>query len=110
MQSCKNVKIVKRILALLVKNLAILVKMVRILAKKRQELFAGGAYHQLMQELRLGDVASYRNFVQMDAESFDELLHLVAPLITHTDTIMRRAIPPGEILSITLRFLASGKL
>ena len=66
-----------------------------------------GAYHQLVQELRLGDIASYRNFVRMDAESFDELLHLVTTFITHTDTIMRRAIPPGERLSITLRFLAS---
>lgn len=48
-----------------------------------------GAYHQLLQELRLGDIASYRNFVRMDAESFDELLHLVTPFITHTDTKMR---------------------
>ena len=43
-----------------------------------------GAYHQLVQELRLGDVATYWNFVRMDAESFDELLHLVTTIITHT--------------------------
>ena len=27
-----------------------------------------GAYYHLVQELRLGDVATYRNFVRMDAE------------------------------------------
>ena len=28
------------------------------------------AYHQLVQELRLGDIASYRNFVRMNAENY----------------------------------------
>ena len=36
-----------------------------------------GAYHQLLQELRLTDTSSYRNFLQMDAPTFDELLHMV---------------------------------
>ena len=56
------------------------------------------------------DVSSYRNFVRMDAASFEELLQMVAPLITYQDTTMREAIPPAERLAVTLRFLATGEL
>ena len=69
-----------------------------------------GAYHQLLQELRLTDAMSYRNFLRMNAATFDELLCLVAPLIRREDTVMHQAIPPGERLVLTLRFLATGKL
>ena len=41
-----------------------------------------GAYYTLMAELRNFDNSSYRNFIHMDATSFEELLQLVAPLIT----------------------------
>ena len=44
----------------------------------------------------------------MDAQSFDEPLSLVEPLIRKKDTVMRSSIPPSERLSITLRYLASG--
>ena len=33
-----------------------------------------GAYHNLIQELRLQDVDSYRNFLRMDVHAFEELL------------------------------------
>ena len=39
---------------------------------------------------------SYRNFVRMDAATFEELLVKVAPLITRKDTKMRQCIHPGE--------------
>ena len=68
-----------------------------------------GAFNQLLVELRLCDTSSYRNFVRMDASSFEELLRAVAPLITHKNTVMRTAISPAERLSITLRFLATGQ-
>ena len=68
-----------------------------------------GAYHQLVQELRLGDHVTYKNFLRMDIATFDELLDLVTPYITYTDTNMRCAIPPGERLAVTLHFLATGK-
>ena len=68
-----------------------------------------GAFHQLMQELRVLDVSSYRNFVRMDAGTFKDLLQMVAPRITYQDTVMRAAIPPAERLAVTLRFLATGK-
>ena len=67
-----------------------------------------GAYHQLLQELRLGDELSYRHFLRMDAEAFDELLTMVRPHITYQDTNMRESISPGERLAVTLRFLATG--
>ena len=63
-----------------------------------------GAYHQLLQELRLTDINSYRNFLRMDSTTFDELLQMVGPL----DTILRKAIPPSERLALTLRFIATG--
>ena len=68
-----------------------------------------GAYHQLLEELRLSDSASYRNFLRMDMATFDKLLELTAPSITYQDTNKREAIPPGERLAVTLRFLATGK-
>ena len=68
-----------------------------------------GAYHQLLQELRISDSTSYRNFLRMDIATFEELLQVTAPAITYQDTNKREAIPPGERLAVTLRFLATGK-
>ncbi|KAF4114018.1 hypothetical protein G5714_004241 [Onychostoma macrolepis] len=45
----------------------------------------------------------------MTAEDFDFLLGRVKHLITKQDTKMRLAIPPGECMSLTLRFLATGE-
>ena len=67
-----------------------------------------GAFHQLVQELRMADTSTYRNFLRMDVSAFDELLGLLGPLITYQDTNMRQAISPGERLALTLRFLATG--
>ena len=65
---------------------------------------AMGAYHQLLQELRLTDTDSYRHFLRMDPETFDDLLSKVGPYITYQDTQMRKAISPPERLALTLRF------
>ena len=51
---------------------------------------------------------SYKHFLRMDIESFEELLQAVSPLIQRQDTHMRQAITPGERLALTLRFLATG--
>lgn len=66
-----------------------------------------GAYHQLVQELRLTDISSYRNFLRMDHATFAELLQKVTPLIKCEDTVLRTAIDPGERLALTLRYLAT---
>ena len=55
------------------------------------------------------DVSSYCNFLRMSAHNFEELLGKVAPLITRQDTVMRQAIPAGERLALTLRFMATGR-
>ena len=65
-----------------------------------------GAYYTLTAEVRNPDVSSYNNFIRMDATSFEEILQLVAPLITHQENHMKSNIPPSERLAVTLRCLA----
>lgn len=68
-----------------------------------------GAHHALLSELRNEDQTSFKNFVRMDPAAFDELLMLVTPLIKRRDTCLRDAITAAEWLSLTLRFVATGK-
>ena len=79
---------------------------VREWIKNRPQL---GAYHQLLQELKVTDTQGYRNFLRMDPTTFELLLTKVGPLVTHQDTVMRKAIAPAERIALTLRFLATGK-
>ena len=73
------------------------------MAEKRTSL---RAYYNLTAEVRNFDVSSYKNSIWMDVTSFEELLHLVAPLITHQENHMKSTIPPGEKFAVTLRYLA----
>lgn len=68
-----------------------------------------GCYVKLLQELRENQPKLYKNFVRMSAADFDFLLGLVGPLIQKKDTVMRKSIPVGERLALTLRFLATGE-
>lgn len=74
--------------------------------RKRQ---TEGCYAKLLNELRNDHPNLYRNFVRMTADDFDYLLQLVTPYIQKQDTHMRKAIPPGERLALTLRYLATGE-
>ena len=67
-----------------------------------------GAYHQLLQELRLTDKPSYQYFLRMDIESFEEILEVISPLIQKQDTCMRQAIPPAERLALTKKAARCG--
>ena len=67
-----------------------------------------GLYNKLLRELRMGHPHLYRNFLRMKADDFDYLLDLTAPLIQKQDTPMRKSIPPGERLAVTLRVLGTG--
>ena len=67
-----------------------------------------GAYNALMKELASEDPQSFRNFLRMDKQDFDELLLKVTPFIQKQDTNMRESITPAERLSLTLRYLATG--
>ena len=68
-----------------------------------------GAYHCLLEELKLSDRNGLKNFLRMDESSFNEILDKVAPLIQKQDTQLRASISPAERLALTLRYLASGK-
>jgi len=67
-----------------------------------------GQYNRLMEELRVEDVRSFRNFLRMDPAMFQELLQRLIPRITKQDTWYRKSLEPGLKLAITLRYLASG--
>jgi len=45
----------------------------------------------------------------MDNNSFELLLNKITPRISHKDTTMRACITPAERLSVTLRYLATGR-
>lgn len=49
----------------------------------------------------------FKNFLLMDASTYEELLMWAATSLNKDDTIMRDAISPNERLSATLRFLAT---
>ena len=68
-----------------------------------------GAYHCLLQELVSEDPQSTCNFLRMSYDTFLVLLARVGPRLEKQDTIMCKAIKPGEKLAITLRYLGSGK-
>ena len=68
-----------------------------------------GMYHNLLRKLEREDPHIYRRFLRMNPSVFHELRALVEPYITHKDTCMQKAIPAGERLVVTLRYIASGK-
>ncbi|CAM1308213.1 Uncharacterised protein r2_g1811 [Pycnogonum litorale] len=70
---------------------------------------SSGAYHHLMNDMRLTDIDSWRRYIRMDHDQFTKLLELVQPLIERRDTILRQAIPAAEKLSLCLRYLATGE-
>ena len=61
-----------------------------------------------MQELRLEDPTSFRNYHRLDIDLFYEVMHQIAPRIEKKVTNYRKPLEPGLRLSITLRFLATG--
>lgn len=57
----------------------------------------------------MNDVTGFREMLRVTVDEFYELLAMVEPFITKTDTVMKRSISAKERLSVTLRFLATGK-
>lgn len=62
----------------------------------------------LLKELRVSEPEDYRNYMHMNSATFDELLKMVAPIISKKNTVMRESIPAYTRLSVTLRYLATG--
>uniref|UniRef100_A0A8C5PCV2 DDE Tnp4 domain-containing protein n=1 Tax=Leptobrachium leishanense TaxID=445787 RepID=A0A8C5PCV2_9ANUR len=67
-----------------------------------------GHFVTLYRPLRERDPLKFFNYMRMSIPSFDELLSQLRESLTKRDTNMRDAIPPEEMLVITLRYLASG--
>ena len=67
-----------------------------------------GLYDQLMVELRNEDPVTFKNFMRMPPEMFDEVLERVRHRITKQYTFYRDPLEPGLKLAIALRHLASG--
>ena len=67
-----------------------------------------GHYHNLIQKMRLNDGKMYFNYLRMDTEIFDELLHMVGPSIQRKATHCREPLPAGMKLALTLRYLVTG--
>ncbi|XP_068250226.1 uncharacterized protein [Palaemon carinicauda] len=66
-----------------------------------------GHYDNLMGELADECPELFKNFTRMNQTLFNEIVELTTPLIQKT-TWWRTPIPPGLIVAVTLRFLATG--
>ncbi|KAL5243347.1 hypothetical protein ACI65C_010757 [Semiaphis heraclei] len=67
-----------------------------------------GHYHCFARELQLYNSALYFNFMRMTSTTFEELVILVSPKLQR-NPIRKDILSVGEILTATLRYLASGE-
>ncbi|KAM4038469.1 LOW QUALITY PROTEIN: putative nuclease HARBI1 [Anomaloglossus baeobatrachus] len=63
----------------------------------------------LVRDLQENNPKDFHNYLRMSEESFNLLHQRVAPYITRKNTVMRAAVPSADRLSVTLRFLATGR-
>jgi hypothetical protein len=81
-------------------------KRTRCWSKEWFKLRSRFTHENLLNVIRDTEPEDYKNFLRMDQEGFETLLELVRPKIEKQDTIMRKAIPASQRLSVTLRYLA----
>ena len=74
-----------------------------------QERNAKGCFHQLLPELAVEDTRAFQKFMRMDYAHFQTIVTLLSEKLLKKDTIMREAIKPAEMCSLTIRFLATGE-
>ena len=67
-----------------------------------------GEFYLLVKDLQLHDQEYFTKYFRMSPTSLELLLSWVAPYIQKETTRMREAIPPGERLCVTLRYLVTG--
>ena len=75
---------------------------------KHERRLQFGHWDNLIQELRVGDVDTFFNFLRMTAALFDELLRRIERRIQKKNTHWRRPLAAGMKLAVTLRHLATG--
>ena len=66
------------------------------------------SHTNLLVDLKL-EPDGWRNYLRMNEDTYIDLLSRVSPLISHEDTNMRKALTPHERLTVTLRYLATGR-
>lgn len=64
---------------------------------------------RLMRELNEEDPHTLRQWIRLNKQQYQELLSMVTPLIEKQDTNIRLAVTAAERLTLTLRYLATGK-
>ena len=60
--------------------------------------------------LQHDDLAEFRSMLRMNPATYYELLALVGPELQRQNTVMRQAVTPDQRLTVTLHYLAHGKL
>ena len=68
-----------------------------------------GVFVNLLRELEEEDPENFPQYHRFDINSFRNILRMVRPYIKKKHTVIRASISPGERLSVTLRFLATGE-
>lgn len=63
----------------------------------------------LLHEVLVSTPKDFQNYFRMTNTCFQEMLNVIGPAIAKQDTVMRQAISVEERLSLTLRFLATGR-
>lgn len=67
-----------------------------------------GIYEKVMKHLRESDEKSFKNFVKVDLELFNEMVEDLGPRLQKRETNFRKPLSTGLKLAITLRYLATG--
>ena len=70
-----------------------------------------GLYANLVQELMVEDIRTYREMMRMDYDCFKHILQLIEPYITPQNSGVsgQRVVAAAERLVLTIRFLATGE-
>jgi hypothetical protein len=69
-----------------------------------------GIDNTLLRELRCESAEDYRRYLRIDPQTFDMLHELIRNTTERKDTNLRQSISTEDRLSLTLRYLATGKL
>ena len=67
-----------------------------------------GNYVSLLHELHREDRKGYKKFMRVSAELFDEMVERLSHVLKKDETRLRKPLPVGLKLAVTLRFLATG--
>ena len=72
----------------------------------RREVF--GEYDNLLAELHREDARGFKTYVRITPDFFEEMIERITPAVQKKETRLRKPLPVGLKLAVTLRFLATG--